>query len=253
MMISVLTPSFNSGASISRAIESVLRQDYHNWEHIVIDGFSTDNTIEILNSYSHLIWQSAPDKGQSDAMNKAFGMARGDIVMYLNADDEFSEGIFSFVVDTLNNVRDMDMVIMNLRMSNQGNVSIRVPSVSLREILRYWPARFPLNPVSYAYRRSLQERIGPFPIDNHYSMDYWFLLRCYLYGHIIKTNFLGGTYYIDGTNKSADVVRSKASLKAVRNAFLNAYFYRPEVIWFLIAETKFILERRFKRLFKVGK
>jgi glycosyltransferase involved in cell wall biosynthesis len=85
MKISVLTPSFNSARYLDRAIRSVQQQDYSNWEHIVMDGGSTNGTKEILQKYSNLFWTSEKENGQLDAMNKAFARSTGDIVMHLNA------------------------------------------------------------------------------------------------------------------------------------------------------------------------
>src|SRR5688572_20049864 len=108
MKISVLTPCLNSSKWLRRAIESVLKQDYANWEHIVVDGGSNDGTIELIKSYDHLVWISEPDNGQSDAMNKAFGMASGDIIVYLNADDWFDDAVFQEVVE--NFIKGTDIV-----------------------------------------------------------------------------------------------------------------------------------------------
>ena len=69
--ISIITPSYNQGNFIEDAIVSVMKQDYSNYEHIIIDGGSTDETLSILKKYPHLIWISEPDKGQTDALQKA--------------------------------------------------------------------------------------------------------------------------------------------------------------------------------------
>jgi glycosyltransferase involved in cell wall biosynthesis len=87
--ISVVTPSFNSHSTIRDTIESVLKQDYPNWEHIVMDGGSKDGTVEILKSYPHLIWVSEKDEGHYHAMNKGIGRATGEVLVILNADDWF--------------------------------------------------------------------------------------------------------------------------------------------------------------------
>lgn len=237
MKISILTPSFNSSRYIARAIESVLLQDYKNWEHIIMDGGSTDDTITILKRYPHLLWVSEPDAGQSDAMNKAFEKSTGDIIIYLNADDEFAAGLLSKIVTLFSENPSVDMLIGNLQINAMGNVSIRKPSTSLITILDSWPAKFPLNPVSYAYKRNLQKRIGLFPVDNHYSMDYWFLLRAYLMGKLLKYEMICGTYHVDGTNKSADLTRGKIKLREVRNAFIKRYFYRFPVAIYILKNT----------------
>ena len=90
--LSVITPSFNSGEFVEDAIRSVLRQDAVTAEHIVIDGGSTDDTVATLQSYPHLRWVSEPDEGQSDAINKGFRRAAGDLMGWLNADDYYLPG-----------------------------------------------------------------------------------------------------------------------------------------------------------------
>jgi glycosyltransferase involved in cell wall biosynthesis len=82
--ISVVTPSLNQGMYIEENIKSVLNQKYPNFEHIIIDGGSTDGTIDILKEYRHLIWISEKDRGQSEAINKGFRKAKGDIIGWLN-------------------------------------------------------------------------------------------------------------------------------------------------------------------------
>ena len=89
MKISIITPSFNSGLLIERAIKSALAQDYADWEHIIVDGGSSDNTLEVLEKYQHLKWISEPDKGIYDAMNKGIKMSAGDWLFFMGADDYF--------------------------------------------------------------------------------------------------------------------------------------------------------------------
>lgn len=111
--ISIVTPSFNSAKYIEDCIQSVLNQNYPNFEHIIIDGGSTDGTIEILKKYPHLIWISELDEGQSDALNKGFKMARGEIIGLLNSDDVYLPGTFYKVINELNNT-EIDGVYSNI-------------------------------------------------------------------------------------------------------------------------------------------
>lgn len=92
--ISIITPSFNQSDFIEETILSVLNQNYANFEHIVIDGGSTDGTINILKKYPHLIWISEKDEGQADALNKGLAMASGEIIGWLNSDDYYLVPIF---------------------------------------------------------------------------------------------------------------------------------------------------------------
>ncbi len=97
--ISIVTPSLNQVAYIQDAIESVRSQKYPNVEHLVIDGGSTDGTVELLRKYPDVRWLSEPDKGQADAVSKGFQMATGDILGWLNTDDYYLPGAFATVAD----------------------------------------------------------------------------------------------------------------------------------------------------------
>src|SRR5918992_2241290 len=88
-LVSVVTPSLNQGRYLREAIESVRAQTYSPIEHVVVDGGSTDETLDILSEYDHLRWVSEPDRGQSHALNKGFAMATGEIFGWLNADDAY--------------------------------------------------------------------------------------------------------------------------------------------------------------------
>jgi GT2 family glycosyltransferase len=90
--ISIITPSFNSESTIRETIESVLAQDYKNWEQIVMDGGSRDGTVALLKMYPHLSWVSEKDEGLYHAMNKGIARASGDVVVILNSDDCFRAG-----------------------------------------------------------------------------------------------------------------------------------------------------------------
>ena len=103
MRISIITPSYNQGRYIEQNILSVLRQNHENFEHIIIDGGSTDNTLEILRKYPHLKWISERDEGQADALNKGFKLATGDIIGWINSDDYYENDIFHEVIREFEN------------------------------------------------------------------------------------------------------------------------------------------------------
>ncbi|MFM7854270.1 MAG: glycosyltransferase family 2 protein, partial [Flammeovirgaceae bacterium] len=101
-LVTIVTPSFNQGKYLERTIQSVLLQDYPNIEYIVIDGGSTDNSVEIIQKYQDKIsyWVSERDKGQSDAINKGWRLAKGTYCSYLNSDDALEQGAVSKVVNS---------------------------------------------------------------------------------------------------------------------------------------------------------
>src|SRR5579872_2866095 len=99
-LVSIVTPCFNAARFIEETIESVLAQDYPLIDYVVIDGGSTDGTIEILRRYEdRLHWHSARDNGQADAVNRGFAQARGDIFAFLNADDTYLPGAIARAVE----------------------------------------------------------------------------------------------------------------------------------------------------------
>jgi glycosyltransferase involved in cell wall biosynthesis len=98
-LISIITPSFNRAALIADAVESVLAQDYPNFEQIIVDGASTDGTLDVLKKYPHLRIVSEPDRGMYDAINKGIALARGEILAWLNTDDIYPPGAFAAVAE----------------------------------------------------------------------------------------------------------------------------------------------------------
>ena len=114
-LVSIITPSFNQARYIEATIESVLSQDYENIEYMIVDGGSTDETLEIIKRHdrtnrqqavglqSRLIdwWVSEKDKGQTDAINKGFARAKGEILAWLNSDDTYEPGAISAAVKYL--------------------------------------------------------------------------------------------------------------------------------------------------------
>ena len=117
-LVSIITPSYNQGMFIEDTILSVKNQDYQNVEHIIIDGGSTDNTMDILKRYEgayNMRWTSEPDRGQSDARNKGWRASNGQIVGWLNSDDVYLEkNTIGYVVEQFASHQDADIVCMNL-------------------------------------------------------------------------------------------------------------------------------------------
>jgi glycosyltransferase involved in cell wall biosynthesis len=120
LRISVITPSYNQGNFIRDTIESILSQNYKNFEHIIVDGGSTDGTIEILKEYSHLKWISEKDNGAAAAINKGLKIANGGIIAWLNSDDYYDSGVFDTVNKIFSGNKELDFISGNLTYVNEN-------------------------------------------------------------------------------------------------------------------------------------
>jgi glycosyltransferase involved in cell wall biosynthesis len=177
--ISVLTPSFNQGRFIRETITSVLEQGGDDWEHIVVDGGSTDDTVSILKEYPHLTWISEKDKGQADALNKAVKMSSGEVIFWINSDDLLANGAFEAVRQFFANRPDAQIVCGNaVTLDKDGNELARTGPRVLARKLRYpWDGDTSMHQPSIVFRRAVYEFAGPFDITLNYAMDYDFFLR----------------------------------------------------------------------------
>jgi glycosyltransferase involved in cell wall biosynthesis len=175
-LISVITPCLNAARFIEGAIESVRTQGYARFEHIVVDGGSRDGTQDILKRYPHLNWISEADGGQSDAMNKGFALAKGELIVYLNADDYFEPAAFDAVVAEFG--RGAVFVVGQVRVVRENGQFLNNPKTELSEMLRWWQAdAFCYNSAGYFFRRELLESVGPYNVDDHFHMDFEFLIE----------------------------------------------------------------------------
>lgn len=185
--ISVVTPSYNQGGFIEDCILSVLNQGYPDVEHIVMDGGSTDGTRAVLDLYGSRLahWQSAPDKGQSDAINAGMAKATGSIVTWLNSDDMLAPGALAaaavgfadsradIVAGTLGAFHGSAVVFHQLLSVPDGPL----PLADLLDLENAWvTGRFFYQPETF-FTRDIWDRAGPLRTDLHMCMDYEMWLR----------------------------------------------------------------------------
>jgi glycosyltransferase involved in cell wall biosynthesis len=177
--ISVITPSFNQASFIRETIESVLAQGGADWEHIVVDGGSNDETVAILGEYPHLRWVSEPDEGQADALNKAMSMISGELIFWINSDDLVAPGAFAAARQFFADSTEAQIVCGNaVTLDESGNELIRIgPRVRARKLRYPWDGDTSMHQPSIVFRRSVYEYAGPFDITLNCAMDYDFFLR----------------------------------------------------------------------------
>jgi len=192
--ISIITASYNSADTIECAIKSVLNQEYKDFEHIVIDGASTDGTVDILKKHPHLKWISEPDNGQVDAMQKGFAISNGEIIGNLNSDDYYLTGAFKSVLPLFKSGEKF--VVGKVKVISEHNQStwINDPAVIFDRMIRHWePDAFCVNPTGYFYLRKVQEAV-PFNLKNDDKHDLEFLLEAALKYRFKKIDKIFGVF-----------------------------------------------------------
>lgn len=177
-LVSIITPSFNQGKFIGKTIQSVLDQDYPNVEYWVIDGGSTDGSVNIIDQYSDRLsgWLSEKDKGQADGINKGLKMASGKFVAWLNSDDLYLPGAISAAVKTFQAhpgasfvYSDVDSIDENGKIFNR----MRYGNWDLEDLMQF---KIIGQPAVFMHREVL-EKAGYLDLSYHYILDHHLWLR----------------------------------------------------------------------------
>ena len=225
MKISIITSVYNNKETISEAIESVLSQTYDNIEYIVVDGASTDGTVEVIQKYGEQIdtFVSEPDKGIYDGLNKGVALATGDVIGFLHSDDLFEdEHVVSKIADAFK-VDDVDSIYGDL---------IYVSKEDTSKVVRYWKSGayglkklengwMPPHPTFYV-KRKVYEAYGAFDTSFKIAADYDSILR-FLGREGITTRYIPEVLVkmrVGGeSNKSLKniILKTKEDIRAIKN------------------------------------
>lgn len=228
MKISIITATYNSEKTLATTIDSVLRQTHNDIEHIIVDGGSSDSTIEIARSYAdrygggRLKIISEPDNGIYDAMNKGLAMATGDIVGILNSDDFFTTPT---VVEKLEREfrhdATLEAVYGDIAYVDPGDIN-RVVRYYSSESFRRWKMRMGFMPAhpSFYCRREIYDRFGNFDLDFKVAADFENLLRL-IYRGRISTRYIPMNFVTMRTGGAS--TRGFASHKSIMRDHLKAY------------------------------
>lgn len=261
--ISIVTPSYNQAEFLERTILSVLNQNYPNLEYIIIDGGSTDGSIDIIKKYEKYFayWVSEKDRGQSNALNKGFRIATGDLVGWQNSDDIYLPQAFEKIVKAYRNNPDYDV--------HFGNIYFISPDDNIIRDLRF--VRF--SPFSLIYEgtvlanqsaflsRSLFQRYGYLDERYKFTMDYEFWVRIRNGKFFFIREFLGGfrlhndakTAKISeiGFNEHRTVLMTYGYNNTKLKVSLFKYFskVRRTILYLLQGDLDYVI-RKIKRIIK---
>lgn len=249
--ISIITPSYNQGKFIEETIRSVLLQNYPNLEYIIIDGGSTDNTIEIIKKYEKWItyWVSEKDNGQSEAINKGFSRSKGDIIYWLNSDDSLmKDALYKVAISFMNGNK---IILGRVKFTDANGFLIRMLNNSTfthKSLLKSWvPTYVPSQPGIF-FASSLIHSDELVRNDLNFCMDYELWLRI---SESVKVDFIGdclANYRVHDQSKtgvSNNFETFLPELEEIRGEYFNRLSWGNKII--LIVEEKIVEGYRMTR------
>jgi len=243
--VSIITPSYNQGHFIEDTILSVKKQNYPNIEHIIIDGGSTDNTLEILKKYEgtyNMRWLTEPDKGQADAINKGFSIAKGYILGWLNSDDIYvTKKAINMIVKSFEEYPKADVVTCCGVYLNSGGRWIQpIPLDKKKACYKHLRYSDPILQPSTFWLRKVVEKV-PLDINLHFAFDWDFFIRVAKQFNILPLNFIIAGYRIHGVNKtSAGGAERTKELLEVTGRYLGKCSWQYYALFLFYASHRFI-------------
>lgn len=253
LRISVITPCFNSASTIRETIQSVLQQHYPGVEHIVMDGGSTDGTLEIVKEYPHLLWTSGKDEGHYDAMNKGIAVATGELIVILNADDCFRPGAFQSVVAAYAAHPEWDASFGDVVYVDGQRKEIYRREEALYDynVLRYWHDYICHH--TLFVRKTVYDRLGGYRHKDFKNVcDYEFILRLGREGcRVGHVRALLVDYRFHEMGQSADV-RVKRNMQKESLQIRKEHGF-PGGAWGRVLANCYRAKRQWQKLYHRGK
>lgn len=202
-LVSIITPSYNQGRFLEATIRSVLEQDYPNLEYIVIDGASTDESVDILRRYEdRLVWVSEKDQGQTDAINKGFARARGEILAWLNSDDIYRPGAVKDAVAYLQAHPEVGMVYGDASFIDEHGQEIGRFPARQTDYTRLRQGYVHVPQQSSFFRASLWRKVGPLDPSFYFAMDYDLWVRLAAEAPLVYLPRLWASFRLHGGAKT---------------------------------------------------
>ena len=173
-LVSIVTPSYNQARYLEKTIQSVLAQDYADIEYLIVDGGSTDGSVELIQRYADRIswWVSEPEQGQTDAINKGFAQASGDILAWLNSDDTYQPGAVSEAVSYLVENPQVGLVYGDANFIDSTGKTIGKFNAQQTSLGRLRRGGVYIPQQAAFWRTSLWDKIGPLDPSFYFAMDY---------------------------------------------------------------------------------
>ena len=202
--VSVVTPSYNQAQFLEETLRSVLEQDHPDIEYIVVDGGSTDGSLEILQKYASRLawWVSEPDRGQTDALNKGFARASGEILAWLNSDDTYQPGAVAAAVAFLQAHPEVGLVYGDANLIDEhGSVLGRFPARQT-DYARLLQGHVHIPQQASFFRADLWRQVGPLDPSFYFAMDYDLWVRLAKVSPLVYHPALWANFRLHGQTKT---------------------------------------------------
>jgi glycosyltransferase involved in cell wall biosynthesis len=231
--ITIVTPCYNSERFLEETILSVLDQGWENLEYIIVDGGSTDETVDIIRKYEkHLAaWISEPDQGMYDAINKGFAMATGDIYAWMNSDDTYLPGAFHMIAEVFQRYPEMDWLSGSTTYTDEEGATVsKYPLLMYHQddlIKGYHGLCMHYVQQNCCFwRSSLWEEFGPMPAELRYAGDYWLWTQFAKKSALISVNQPMASFRRHATQLSQDQSKYREEVWQCFNAARAMVLFR---------------------------
>jgi len=204
-LVSIITPSFNQSAYLEQTMKSVLDQDFPNIEYIVMDGGSTDSSVDIIQRHAARLafWTSERDRGQADAINNGIAHAHGEILAWLNSDDYYLSGTISAAVEIFEQNPDMVLIYGDMLAVNEHGETIntlKYQQLNLEDLLCFQIIGQP----SVFFRREAFEKSGGLDTTFHFLLDHQLWIKISAQGKILHVDqtWSAARYHAEAKNRA---------------------------------------------------
>jgi len=245
--LTIITPVYNGEKFIESCLQNVIEQNCPFAEHLIMDGGSKDRTVKILQDYSekypHIRYISEKDNGQSDAMNKGIKSAKGSIISFLNVDDFYEPNALNDALKIIETLDEPAFLVGNCNVwdSLGALISVNKPKVSVPAIIYEHKANdnwnFPFNPSAYFYHKSIHEKIGYYDVNNHYSMDFSFLLKSFQFAKVKYVDKVFGDFRLvehSKTKRMIETGRSYHEMSKVLYQHINDSSFQDKIKYYIV-------------------
>jgi glycosyltransferase involved in cell wall biosynthesis len=248
--ISIVTPTFNRADYLEETILSVLNQNYPNLEYIIIDGGSTDHTIDIIKKYESSLayWISEPDQGMYYAIQKGFEKSTGEILAWLNSDDKYHEGCLNVVANIFSELETVDWITGTPSLFNEDGLCVKIFPCARWSESRFWVGDYRwIQQESIFWRRSLWEKAGStLDLTNKFAADFELWCRFFKYSKLNSVETVLSGFRFHGNQISE--FKKKAYEDEVIAIFKSSKYSGVKHIRFMLIKCLWSTKNLFIRL-----